>query len=185
MGHQLWNVCRKYNISPNQLYFLDSCREKIVPSSVINADAQRVICQERGWVSAEGNLTPGALFILDEFETFLKKTKSKVTKEILGEDFIKYVNEYREIFPDFRLPSKELGRQSTSTLSDRFVKFFKKYPQYDWELVLDAADYYVNYYKKTDFKYMACSLYFIEKDNISKLADTCQAIIDNPKLLNI
>jgi hypothetical protein len=71
MGHQLWNVCRKYNISPNQLYFLDSCREKIVPSNVINADAQRVICQQRGWVDTEGNLTSGALFILVEFEWFL------------------------------------------------------------------------------------------------------------------
>ena len=37
-------------------------------------------------------------------------------------DFIKNVNEYREMFPANRLPSKELGRQSTSTLSDRFVK---------------------------------------------------------------
>jgi hypothetical protein len=185
MGHQLWNVCRKYNISPNQLYFLDSCREKIVPSNVINADAQKVICQQRGWVDTEGNLTSGALFILDEFETFLKKTKSKITKEILGEDFMKYVNEYREIFPDIRLPSKELGRQSTVELCKKFVQFFKQYPQYDWELVLDATDYYVNYYKKTDFKYMACSSYFILKNDTSKLADTCQAIIDNPKLLNI
>ena len=185
MGHQLWNVCRKYNISPNQLYFLDSCREKIAPSQVINADAQKAICIQRGWIDAEGTLSPGAIFILDEFETFLKKTKTRVTKEILGEDFLKNVNEYREIFPDFRLPSKELGRQSTETLSGRFVKFFKKYPQYDWELILDATDYYVNYYKKMDYKYMTCSLYFIDKDGISKLADTCQAIIDNPKLLEI
>lgn len=185
MGHQLWNVCRKYNISPNQLHFLDGCRERIAPSKVINEDVEKAICIERGWIDAEGTLSPGAIFILDEFETFLKKTKAKVTKEILGEDFLKNVNEYREIFPDFRLPSKELGRQTVETLSERFVKFFKKYPKYDWELILDAADYYVNYYKKMDYKYMTCSLYFIDKDGISKLADTCQAIIDNPKILDI
>ena len=123
--------------------------------------------------------------VCSSFDAILKKTKARVTKEILGENFLKNVNEYREIFPDFRLPSKELGRQTVETLSDRFVKFFKKYPKYDWELVLDAADYYVNYYKKVDYKYMTCSLYFIEKDGISKLADTCQAIIDNPKILDI
>jgi hypothetical protein len=91
MSHQLWTVCRKYNISPNQLYYLDSCREKIVPSQVINANAQRVVCEQRGWIDPEGNLTEGALYILDEFETFLKKTKSRITKEVLGEDFMKNV----------------------------------------------------------------------------------------------
>ena len=120
MSHQLWNVCRKYSISPNQLHFLDGCRERIAPSKVINEDVEKAICIERGWIDAEGTLSSGAIFILDEFE-----------------------------------------------------------------LVLDAADYYVNYYKKVDYKYMTCSLYFIEKDGISKLADTCQAIIDNPKILDI
>lgn len=185
MSHQLWNVCRKYNISPNQLYYLDSCREKIVPSQVINAEAQRVVCAQRGWISPDGKLTEGALYILDEFETFLKKTKSKVTKEILGDDFVKNVNEYREMFPANRLPSKELGRQSHTELTKKFVEFFKKYPQYDWELVLDATDYYVNYYKKVGFKFMATSSYFILKNDTSKLADTCQAILDDPKILNI
>jgi hypothetical protein len=184
MGHQLWNVCRKYNISPNQLYYLDSCREKIVPSQVINAEALKVVCLERGWITPEGNLTEGAIYILDEFETFLKKTKTKITKQILGDDFMKNVNEYREMFPNKRLPSKELGRQSPSELADKFVKFFKKYPQYDWELILDATDYYVNYYKKVGFKFMVTSSYFIMKNDTSKLADTCQAIIDNPKILN-
>ena len=82
MSHQLWNVCRKYSISPNQLYYLDSCREKIVPSQVINTEAQRVVCEQRGWMTSDGKLTEGALYILDEFETFLKKTKSRITKEI-------------------------------------------------------------------------------------------------------
>jgi hypothetical protein len=185
MSHQLWNVCRKYSISPNQLYYLDSCREKIVPSQVINTEAQRVVCEQRGWMTPDGKLTEGALYILDEFETFLKKTKSRITKEILGDDFIKNVNEYREMFPANRLPSKELGRQMPTELTKKFVEFFKKYPQYDWELVLDATDYYVNYYKKLDYKFMATSSYFILKNDTSKLADTCQAILDDPKILNI
>ena len=185
MSHQLWNVCRKYSISPNQLYYLDSCREKIVPSQVINTEAQRVVCEQRGWMTSDGKLTEGALYILDEFETFLKKTKSRITKEILGDDFIKNVNEYREMFHANRLPSKELGRQMPAELTKKFVEFFKKYPQYDWELVLDATDYYVNYYKKLDYKFMATSSYFILKNDTSKLADTCQAILDDPKILNI
>jgi hypothetical protein len=89
------------------------------------------------------------------------------------------------MFPANRLPSKELGRQMPAELTKKFVEFFKKYPQYDWELVLDATDYYVNYYKKLDYKFMATSSYFILKNDTSKLADTCQAILDDPKILNI
>lgn len=190
MSHQLWSTCLKYKISPNQIYYLDSCREKIKVGSVINADAERIVAHNNGLVDEDNNLTEKAVAILNEFETYLVKTKKKVTTDVLGKDFMQKVNEFREIFPDMRLPSKELARQTTTTLAERFVWFRKTYPEYDWDLILDATDYYVNYYSKTGFLYMATSSYFIKKtdprtkETISKLADTCQAILDNPDILN-
>ena len=191
MSHQLWNTLLKWNLSPNQIYFLDCCREKIIPSKMlINPDAERMMAQHKGLIDQDGKLTNKAASILTEFETYLVKTKKKITSEVLGADFNEKITEYRDIWPSKRLPSGELARQSTQELKDKFVWFFKTYPEYDWDLVLDATDYYNDVFKKKNYMYMATSSYFIKKTNTttkevsSKLADYCQEIMDNPKLLD-
>ena len=189
MGHQLWQTAIKYKITLNQLYFLDCCREKIKPTTIINSDAEASICKVKGFIDEEGNITNLGAVILNEFETYLVKTKKKITKEVLGEDFLDKVKEYREAFPAKRLPSGELARQSVQELKDKFVWFFKTYPEYDWDLVLDATDYYNIVYERKRYQYMVTSSYFIKKTNAqtkettSKLADYCQELLDNPKIL--
>jgi len=190
MSHQLWTTLIKWNLSPNQIYFLDCCREKIIPSKmIINPDAERMIAHQKGLIDENGKLTNKAAVILNEFETYLVKTKKKVASEVLGADMNDRIKEYREIWPAKRLPSGELARQNVQELKDKFVWFFKTYPEYDWDLVLDATDYYNEVFRKKNYMYMATSSYFIKKTNpqtkevSSKLADYCQQIIDNPKLL--
>lgn len=188
MGHQHWQTALKYKITPNQLYLLDCFREKIKPT-LINVDAELNICKIKGLIDEESNITSIGEVILTEHETFLTKVKKKVTKEVLGEDFIERVNEYREAWPKKRLPSGELARQSAQELKDKFVWFFKTYPEYDWDLVLDATDYYNIIYERKRYQYMVTSSYFIKKSNpqtketTSKLADYCQELLDNPKIL--
>jgi hypothetical protein len=187
-SHQLWSTSIKYSISPNQLYFLDCCKNKIKPTSIINQEAEALVCRAKGYLTEDNQLSAAALHILEEFETHLVKTKKKVTKEVLGEDFLAKVNEYRELFPKKRLPSGELARQSVKELTDKFVWFFKTYPEYDWDLVLDAADYYIHLKSKTDFQYTVTSSYFIQKTDIytklvkSLLADYCQQLVDDPNI---
>lgn len=190
MSHQLWSTLIKWNLSPNQIYFLDCCRQSIQPSKVlINPDAERMLAEHKGLIDDTGKLTNKAAVILNEFETYLVKTKKKVASEVLGADMNERITEYREIWPAKRLPSGELARQNVQELKDKFVWFFKNYPEYDWDLVLDATDYYNEVFRKKNYMYMATSSYFIKKTNpqtkevSSKLADYCQQIIDNPKLL--
>jgi hypothetical protein len=108
----------------------------------------------------------------------------------LGAEFSNKIKEYREIFPSKRLPSGQLARQSTEELKQKFIWFFKTYPEYDWDLVLDAADYYNAVFEKKGYMYMVTSSYFIKKTDpitkevSSKLADYCQEILDNPKILD-
>jgi len=190
MSHQLWTIPIQWKLSPNQIYLLDCYRSKIKPTSIINEEEDLKVCKERGLIDDESNLTNAGVVILNQFETFLVKTKKKVTQEVLGEDFLDRVKEYREAFPSKRLPSGELARQSVQELKDKFVWFFKTYPEYDWDLVLDAADYYNEVFKRKNYMYMATSSYFIKKTNpqtkevTSKLADYCQEILDNPKMLD-
>jgi hypothetical protein len=190
MSHQHWNTLIKWNISPNQIYLLDCYRSKIKPSKIINEEGERLVCQAKDLLDGNNNLTNKASIILDEYETFTVKTKKKVASEVLGTDMNERIKEYREIWPAKRLPSGELARQSAKELKDKFVWFFKTYPEYDWDLILDATDYYNEVFKKKDYMYMATSSYFIKKTNSqtkevsSKLADYCQEIIDNPKILS-
>jgi len=185
MSHQLWTVAIRWNISPNQLYFLDCYRSKIKPTSIINESAEILICKNKGLLTDDNQLTSKALGILDEFEIYLAKRKKKVTETVLGEDFLEKVKDYRELFPAKRLPSGELARQSINELKDKFIWFFKTYPDYNWELVLDATHYYLHLKSLDEFRYTTTSSYFIKKSNpttkeqMSKLADYCQLLLDD------
>jgi hypothetical protein len=189
MSHQLWTTLIKYNVSPNQIYFLDSCRSRIKPTNIINPDAEANICRAKGYINEKGELTQKALVILDEFETFLVKAKKKVATEVLGDKFLEKINYYRDLFPSKKLPSGSLARQSVEELKKKFIVFFKTYPQFDWALVHLATDYYIFEKEKTQYMYMMNSSYFIQKtDNISKttkseLADHCEFLLDNPDIL--
>lgn len=176
-------------MSPNQVYFLDCCRQKIKPTGIINAEAEALICQSKGLIDAEGRLSHTAQNILNEFETYLVKTKKKVATDVLGENFLDRIKEYRELFPAAKLPSGELARQSVQELKDKFIWFFKTHPEYDWDLVLDATDFYIFNKHKENYSFMVTSSYFIQKTDLktklsrSILADYCQMILDNPDIL--
>ena len=190
MSHQHWNILIKFNISPNQIYLLNCYRDKIKPAKIINEEGEKMICQAKDLLDGNNNLTNKAIIILNEYETFFVKTKRKVAVEILGENFNERLKEYREIWPSKRLPSGELARQSTQEIKDKFIWFFKTYPEFDWDIILDATEYYNEVFKRKNYMYMVTSSYFIKKTNTttkeitSKLADYCQEILDNPKLLN-
>jgi hypothetical protein len=177
-------------MSPNQLYFLDSCRHKIKPTAIIDTDNERLAAQQRGHIEPDGKLSEGAVFILDEFETFLVKTKKIVASEVLGDDGLAKIKEYRLIFPSERLPSGEFARTNIPDLKKKFIWFFKTYPEFDWDLVLNATDYYKHLKEKEGFKFMMNSSYFIQKTDPttkiarSALADMCQNILDDPNFYN-
>lgn len=56
--------------------------------------------------------------------------------------------------------------------------FFIENPQYDWDLVLDAAAYYVEHFRKQQYQFMKTAGYFISKNNESELASYCEMILE-------
>jgi hypothetical protein len=179
----------RWNVSPNQIYYLDCCRSKISPTKIIDVQKERIACHAQGLVDGQNNITETGLIILNEFETFLVKTKKQVAAEVLGPNAMDKIKEYRELFPAKRLPSGELARQSPQELKEKFIWFFKTYPGISWDEILDAAEYYNAVYKKKGYMYMATSSYFIKKQKedktiSSKLADYCLEIAENPRLLD-
>lgn len=147
------------------------------------------MCEAKGLIDKDGHLTEKALEILNEKDTYLVKTKKKVSVAVLGEDYLDKVREYREYFPEGKLPHGAVARQNVQQLKERFVWFFKTYPEFDWDLVLEAAKYYRFCKERENFMYMQTSSYFIKKtdprtrDTTSGLADYCQMILDRPSIL--
>jgi len=190
MSHQIWINLIKWNISPNQLYFLDCCRNRIKPTNIINAEGEKAIAQARGLIDENGILTPEAIVVLEEFETYLVKTKKKVTTDVLGDGFLDNIRIYREIFPAGFLPHGEIARQSIEELKHKFVWFFKAYPDFDWPLIHEATNYYKFLKSKDNFKFMATSSYFIQKTDPrtkvtkSVLADYCQLLKEDPDIIH-
>jgi hypothetical protein len=188
MSHQLWSPLIRYRVTPNEIYFLDCCSSKI-KADLVEQELCYASCIAKGLIDSKSELTAQGTKILNEFETYLVKRKKKITEAVLGPDFLEKVKEYREAWPSKRLPSGELARQSVNELKDKMVWFFKTYPEYDWDLVLDATDYYNILFEKQQYKYMVTSSYFIKKtdpiskETRSKLADFCQEILDNPDIL--
>jgi hypothetical protein len=167
-----------------------------MPGTLINEDAELLMCQKIGVIDMSRELTLIGLQALEEFKTFQTKTKIKVTAEVLGKDFLDKVKEYLKIFPGSetldkgRIPtSKELARQGIDEIKDKLVKFRKAYPEYNWDTILDATEYYVYLKSLEGYNYMVTSSYFIKKidprtkEFSSKLADYCQLITDDPNIL--
>jgi hypothetical protein len=176
-------------MSPNMLYFLDCTRNRIAPSPIIDIDAERALAKSLGLLSPEGIVTEQALTVLDDFETFLVKTKKKVTTDVLGDDFLQQIKTYRDIFPTGLLPTGEVARQNIEELKIKFIWFFKAYPNFDWPLIHEATNYYKFIKLKDNLKFMATSSYFIQKTDPktktvkSTLADYCQLLQDDPDIV--
>lgn len=183
MSHQLWTTLIKYNVSPNQIYFLDCCRSRIKPTNIINPDAEANICRAKGYINEQGQLTEKALVVLDGFETFLVKTKKKVTTEVLGDGFLEKIKYYRELFPRGTLPSGAVSKQTVEQLKKKFIDFFKIYPNYEWPLIHIATEYYIFEKEKVNFDFMKNSGYFIDKFGTSELANYCDLLLDSPEIL--
>lgn len=189
MAHQVWSTLIKYGISPDELYFLDCCRFKVVPNNIINFEQCKITCIAKGFLKENGILTDKGLSILDEFEIFLVKSKKKVTSSVLGNNFLEKINEYRNLFPSMKLPSGVLARQSVQELKDKFIWFFKNYPEYTWEDVLDATDAYIFEKSKSNYQFMSNSSFFIQKTDIkskvnsSPLADCCAFMKEGGKIV--
>lgn len=136
-----------------------------------------------GYLDDNHNLTPAAMNVLIEIESSLGQTKEGKT---LGADdlFKANVAKYRELFPKGVVNGRVLRNGSVDLIS-RMLWFFQTYPQYSWDMVLNATQSYINSLG-TDLTYCKTSKYFIKKDDknkltISLLAEWCEAELDEDR----
>lgn len=123
--------------------------------------------------------------VINSLESYITIAKKKTNSTLMGPDFAKKIDEYRELFPAMKLPSGKPARQNVKALTESFKWFFETY-EFTWDQILDATRMYVNEYRDKDYLYMMTSQYFISKQDKNKvkhsaLADYCDMIVDGVK----
>lgn len=129
-------------------------------------------------ISETKQLTDKGLNILDSASKLFISPKNKNKNKYITDEFIKNLQEFREIFPNRKLPSGKSARTNFDDLKRKMVEFLIKYPQYDWNTILDAAEHYVETYRKADYMFMKTAGYYIMKNNESDLATDCELLLE-------
>ena len=109
--------------------------------------------------------------------------KQRVVKKLQLTDCAEQIEQYNLCFPKGRKDGTSSSfRANPKELVERFNWFFKEYPEYTWENVLDATKLYTKQFiDSNDFTYLQLSKYFIKKDDKNKtttssLANVCYNI---------
>lgn len=162
------------NITPNGLFIL-YCKFNnqldTLPTTSLNIEISRL--QNSGYLDSNFKLTGSSLTILEKCINIYKSDNYV----LIDSEFIK---SYNSLFPKGRRSGASISyRSNPKELTERFTWFFKTYPEFKKEDVLEATKRYAKAFDdKFDYTYMQCSKYFIKKEDKTKtisstLADLC------------
>lgn len=133
------------------------------------------------YLNDNSSISEKGLRLIKEVDNLFKPQKQLKANELLGEDYQEKIQEFIEIFPSGKLPSNKYARGNKKNIEENLKWFFQEF-EFDWELILDAADLYVSEYAAKDYKYMRTCQYFIKKlkDGTveSELATYCEVILN-------
>ena len=167
-------------LTPNTYYVLHCVREKIVPHKSVNKEVESKRLQTDQWLTENLELTSKSLIFMEEINGYFKKTKKKTSQDLMGQDFVRNIEKYVEIFPNKKLSSGKYARVNAKNLEAPFRWFFENY-DYSWEEINKATERYVDEFSIRRYEFMRTAQYFVRKQNIDKsfesdLATYCEII---------
>lgn len=162
--NELFNHILYHDLTPNQMYILHCARKKI-QNKLKSSSGEVLILITNGWLTPNKTLTPKAYAVLAETDKLFTKKAQEVSFSTLGPDADKRMEQFRQLFP----PGSPANhgkpvRTAIHELESKFVWFFKTYPQYDWDMVMAATEFYIQDSKRKDNHfYLQVCKYFICK----------------------
>ena len=125
-------------------------------------------------------LSPKAVSLLQQVESFFKIQKKKTNNLTLGNGYLENIEKYLLIFPKIKLPSGKAARTYKRNVETAFKWFFENH-NYSWETIHEATQNYVAEFQKKNYMYMQTSQYFIRKQQSDKtwgseLANWCDTV---------
>jgi len=181
----LFQVMLSKNVTPNQVLLMFGMKNRVSTPAVNTKEEDKLHLVKIGYLDENNgvySLTPTAKAFCIRLDNYFIKAKKKTDIQLMGKKYVTWINDYREIFPNKKLPSGKPARNNVKALGEAFRWFFNTY-EHDWATVFAATKMYVNEYRDKDYMYMQTSQYFICKQDKhrvkhSTLADYCDMIID-------
>jgi len=144
----------------------------------INAISKKV---PKIYINEDCTLTEEGVKLIKKVDSFFKPMKNLKNMELLGDDYQEQIDIFLSIFPTQKLPSGKYARGNKKNIEANFMWFFQEY-DYDWELILDATEKYIEEFQKKNFMYMRTAQYFIKKmidgTATSELATYCDILLN-------
>lgn len=179
---KLFDFLADNKISPNGLYVLHSTYNGYRHLNYVNIITEQYRLELSGYLEkAQDNsykITNKGLMLLKDSEKHVKAIKD-VNKKGSFKEWEDNIIAFNEIFPKGRRPGTSLGyRTPPKELFSRFAWFFDEYPEYNWDMVLDATKKYVNKFdEENDYTFLQTAKYFIKKDDRNKSTSSTLASI--------
>lgn len=181
---ELFQKLVRENLTPNSFYVLFSIAKNIKPHTFVNSNLEITRLKQAGWLTENLQITDKSIIFIEEINGFFKKSKKKSSQIIMGNDFLKNIEQYNLIFPNIKLPSGKYARSNVKNLENAFRWFLDNY-DYDWDTIFNASKKYIREYADNQYNYMRTSQYFIRKQEdgrqfMSELANYCEIILNKP-----
>lgn len=146
-------------------------------------DESKDILGGRLWNFENNEFTSFALKVLEHIDELFATKKKLKLDDLMGQDYQNQIDDFIDIFPTTKLPNGKYARGNKKNIETNFRWFFENY-NYSWQVIHDATLMYVSEYRAKNFLYMRTALYFIRKDDgtrmvHSDLADYCDKIVNN------
>jgi hypothetical protein len=179
---KLFDYLASNNVTPNGYYVLHSIKNNYHHINYINLRTEQHRLTLSEFIYEEDGkflLTQKAKQLLDAVDKIDLSIEKRVKKVPIG-TWEKEIAEFNNLFPKGRRDGSSTAyRTNPKELHERFCWFFKEYPNYNWELVLEMTKKYVEIFNESgDYRYMQSSKYFIKKQDknmevTSTLASMC------------
>ncbi len=171
---ELFDFLVKNSVSPNGFLVLHSTHHSYMYPNYINYRHEQYRLEMTGHlkevkkdVGTVYELTEKGLMLLREAEEAALKTKRAKKAKIPLAEWEDHIKTFNEMFPKGKKEGTNISyRTNPKELMERFVWFFKEYPDYTWDQVLEVTQRYVDSFdESTGYTYMQTSKYFVKKDD--------------------
>jgi len=183
---KFYDYLASQGLTPNGYYVLHATYNKYYHEKFVNirTEQHRLAMTEFLYEKDDNyTLTDKAITTIKTAEKLLVEVTKKIKKVPYG-TWIDEINQFNNMFPKGKRDGSTIAyRTNPKELHERFCWFFEAYPEYTWELVLNATKKYVEVCTENDVKYLQTSKYFIKKQDknleiTSTLASLCWNIVE-------
>jgi hypothetical protein len=131
----------------------------------------------------DDKITEQGTNIIQSIDNLFAANKKIKLDVLMGVDYQSCIDDYINIFPTSKLPTGKYARGNKKNIETNFKWFFSEY-NYSWSVIHDATQMYVQEYRAKNYLYMRTAMYFIRKDDgtrvvHSDLADYCDKIVND------